>query len=40
MRAALLACAVFWLLMLAWLIHDVNATCGADTACKIQMEAP
>lgn len=40
MRAALIACAVFWLLMLAWIAHDVNATCDGDMACRIQMEAP
>jgi hypothetical protein len=39
-RAALIACAVFWLLVLAWIIHDVSATCGTDNACRIQMEAP
>ena len=41
MRAALIACSLFWcLLMLAWIIHDVNRTCGNDFACKVQMEAP
>ncbi len=44
MRAALIACAVFWLIVgaviLAWIRHDVNQTCGNDTSCRVQMEAP
>ena len=36
----MIVCAVFWLLVLAWIIHDVNQTCGEDMACRVQMEAP
>ena len=40
MRAALIACALLCLLVLAWIRHDVNATCGNDMACRVQLEAP
>ena len=40
MRAALIACAAFCLLVLFWIAHDVNQTCGNDTACRVQIEAP
>lgn len=39
-RAALIACALLCLLALTWIAHDVNATCGADMACRVQTEAP
>ena len=41
MKAALIACALFWCLLLGlWIAHDVNETCGADTACRAQEESP
>ena len=40
MKAALIACLVFWLILAAWIIHDVSATCGRDMFCRVQMEAP
>jgi len=40
MKAALIACAAFWLLVLVWIAHDVNLACGSDMACRVQMEAP
>ena len=44
MKAALIACALFWLLvagaMCAWIAHDVNQACGADMDCIIEQESP
>ena len=40
MRVALVVLVIWCTLMLAWIAHDVNQTCGSDMRCRIEMESP